>query len=134
MKKKPRTLPSLLKYFEGHSLTIELKTGRTYSGVLKSGDQFMNLVLNSFHRVCNNNTTSSHPPSAVVSSGDSSEGGEKNRSTIEIEDYDLVHIKGSNIRYIHFPPNLDLQLVCKQGLERERKGQERYKRVKRQKR
>lgn len=123
MKKKQRTLPSLLTYFEGHSLTVELKTGRTYTGVLKSGDQFMNLVLNSFRRVCNKTSQPSDR-----------EGIESSSPSIEAEDYDLVHIKGSNIRYIHFPPNLDLQLVCKQGLERERKGQEKYQRVKRKKR
>ena len=87
------TLPTLIKHFIGYTLIVELKNNRSYTGTLDSSDQFMNVVLQS----------------AAVSK---SEALPLHSSTNEdCHYYNLIHIKGSHIRYIHFPSNLNLQRV-----------------------
>lgn len=88
MNKAQKTLPSLLTHLEGTELTVELKTGRQFRGILVSADLSMDLTLERATSSDNNISLS------------------------------LVHIRGSTIRYIHFPSQLDISLKIKQGLDR----------------
>lgn len=122
----PSTISALLKHFIGYSVTVELKSEtedyRQITGVIFSADQYMNLVLqaatSTFHRH-NNKLTNKRREEQVAAA---------------TNDFSLVHIKGTKIRYIHFPPHLNIQGVVAQGLREEAYAKKRYQRTKRQKR
>jgi small nuclear ribonucleoprotein (snRNP)-like protein len=99
-----KTLCSLLQYFEGVELSVELKTGRIYRGTLASADDYMNLALDNAIQI-------EPPPSR---NGDP-------------EMLISCHIRGPNIRYIHFPDYLDLGRVIRMGKDRERAAAQKYK-------
>lgn len=123
-KKSQRSLPSLLRYFEGMVLTIEAKNGRQIRGKLLSADQSMNLTLEDAVAMgcC-------HANKGRVLAGDSKIKSHGNSSS-EANNVALamVHIRGSTIRYIHFPDNADLTAVIKQGMDRERAAAQKYQR------
>lgn len=96
-RQRHKSLASLLRFFEGMELAVELKTGRIYRGVLSSADAFMNLTLDD----------------AVLS----------NDSTNVLSH---VHIRGSSIRYIEFPDEVDLAAFIRSGIERERSAANKY--------
>ena len=96
--KSHRSLASLLRFFEGMELAVELKTGRTYRGVLSSADEYMNLTLDD----------------ATVDSNQS----------IALH----VHIRGPSIRYIHFTDDADLPGLVRSGIDRERAAANKYRR------
>jgi small nuclear ribonucleoprotein (snRNP)-like protein len=98
-RQRHKSLASLLRFFEGMELVVELKTGRIYRGVLSSADAFMNVTLDD----------------AVVS----------NDSTLLLAH---VHIRGGSIRYILFPGDVDLQAFVRSGIERERSAANKYQR------
>jgi small nuclear ribonucleoprotein (snRNP)-like protein len=122
-----KSLGSLLPYFIGMELTIEQKTGRLYTGTLSAADDAMNLTLDdatlATHRsagvkrsssrgpLINSNTTTTTPTDTAVT-----------------PTFAIVHIRGSTIRYIHFPDKVDLAVVIKQGMDRERSVAQKYKR------
>ena len=93
-----KTLPSLLRHFDGIQLTVELKTGRQYTGILISADNSMDLTLENVSSSCSRRSRAETDTSVDV--------------------LPLMHVRGSTIRYIHFPDNLDLSLTIKQSLER----------------
>jgi small nuclear ribonucleoprotein (snRNP)-like protein len=99
-----KTLCSLLHYFEGVELSVELKTGRIYRGTLANADDYMNLALD--------NAIQLEPPPSR--NGD---------PAILLS----CHIRGPNIRYIHFPDYLDLGRVIRMGKDRERAAAQKYK-------
>jgi small nuclear ribonucleoprotein (snRNP)-like protein len=105
-----RTLGSLLRHFVGQQLRVELKTGRTYSGQLESSEESLSLTLTDavLLQQYSSSTNNPQPSSSVLS---------------------IVSIRGSLIRCIHFPDDLDLTLVVKQGLEREASARKKYQRV-----
>ncbi|CAB9520145.1 FAD binding domain [Seminavis robusta] len=102
-----RTLCSLLHYFVGMELSVELKTGRTYRGTLATADEYMNLALDEVEQV--------EPPS-------------QNNITMI-----TCHIRGPNIRFIHFPSS-DLRAAIRTGQDRERAAKQKYQGGKRQSR
>lgn len=91
-----KSLASLLRFFQGTQLAVELKTGKIYKGILSSSDDSMNLQLDD--------------------------------CIFEGKQLLQVHIRGSNIRYIHFPDDCDLSLTIKSGMDRERAAANKYKR------
>jgi small nuclear ribonucleoprotein (snRNP)-like protein len=103
-----KTLPSLLRHFEGTELTVELKTGRLYRGTLSSADQAMNLTLEDASLLQRLIVNQQHK--GAFRRGSSSAAVPSTLS--------LVHIRGSTIRFIHFPDQLDLTLTIKQGIDR----------------
>lgn len=49
-------------------------------------------------------------------------------SSSSSQSYQTVSIRGSTIRYIHFPDQIDLSATIKQSMDREKSASERYKR------
>ena len=109
-RKSNTTLASYLKYFIDYSLQVELKTGYTITGTLQHADACMNLILADTTRTSDNHNDH------------------------KCDNYTLVHISGTSIRYIHFPSNLNLASVIKEGAQQEQAAKARYSRRKRQKR
>jgi small nuclear ribonucleoprotein (snRNP)-like protein len=122
-----KTLGTLLPYFIGMELTIEQKTGRLYTGTLSAADDAMNLTLDDV-------TLATHRGAGVPGSRRrSSKTQNTTTTTADTTDtptptFAIVHIRGSKIRYIHFPDKVDLAVVIKQGMDRERSVAQKYKR------
>jgi small nuclear ribonucleoprotein (snRNP)-like protein len=109
--KKQTNLSSLLKYFLGLEIAVELKNGRIYRGILhESDDNHMNLVLRDVN---------THIRDQV----DNNDGGEI--------DYSLLQIRGAMIRYIQFPDDADLPQLTKMGMNRVKAASDKYNRGKR---
>jgi small nuclear ribonucleoprotein (snRNP)-like protein len=127
-----KTLGSLLPYFIGMELTIEQKTGRLYTGTLSGADDAMNLTLDDVtlatHRgagVPGSRRRSSKTPTTTTTTADTTSTTTTDTPT---PSFAIVHIRGSTIRYIHFPERVDLAVVIKQGMDRERSVAQKYKR------
>jgi small nuclear ribonucleoprotein (snRNP)-like protein len=108
-----KTLGSLLRYWEGLHVAVEVKTnGRLYSGTLAAADHDMTVTLHD----CT--VTRSLP--ALQQPHPQSQQNNKLPS---------VQIRGSQVRYIHFlDHNVNLAAVVQQGVERERAAAQKYKR------
>lgn len=116
----PKNLGMLLRHFIGLEITVELKTGRIYSGRLNDADDFMNLILEKVQSeisaskspfVVDTNSNSQVSPSAAI---------------LDEIDYKLIHIRGPRIRYIHFPDNADLPRLVRQGIDRAMAAKDKY--------
>lgn len=95
-----KSLASYLKHLEGEELTIELKNGRQFSGILINAEEpSMNLML-----LLNNPNSST----------DNNDGQRRSQ------------IRGSAIRYIHFPE--DYMETIRAAQDRERSAQQKYRR------
>jgi len=105
-----KSLASLLRYFEGEELRVELKSGKLYRGTLSSSDDAMNVTLDdvTIQEPHHQHKTRRQPQTTTC--------------------WTTVHIRGSTIRYIHFPDHLDLSATVKQGVDRERAAAQKYKR------
>jgi len=99
--KKNLSLVPLLCHFVGMILDVELKNGQVFSGELTEIDHSMNVVLMQAESSDESNTK-----------------------------YASVHLRGSSILYIHFPPNADLPKIIKLGQDRVRASQNKYQRGK----
>jgi small nuclear ribonucleoprotein (snRNP)-like protein len=114
-----QTLGDLLTHLEGIELIVELKTGRRLRGTLSSSDYNMNLTLENVEE--------------EGTKGD--EGGKKedySGSGEELIDISTsLNIRGSKIRYIHFPDNADLTGLVRTGVDRQRAAANKYRRGKR---
>jgi small nuclear ribonucleoprotein (snRNP)-like protein len=109
--KQQTNLSSLLKYFIGLEIAVELKNGRIYRGILhESDDHTMNIVLR------NANT---HTSDQICT---------EDRNYI---DYSLLQIRGGMIRYIQFPDDADLPQLVKMGINRVKAASDKYNRGKR---
>jgi small nuclear ribonucleoprotein (snRNP)-like protein len=104
-KRQSRTLSSYLKYLEGTELTVELKNGRQWHGVLVQAEESsMNLTLED----ARNNPNSTEESIRVVKQ---------------------VHIRGPSIRYIHFSDDFHtLVETLRNNQDLERSAQNKYKR------
>ena len=136
------SLAPLLRFMEGLGLSIELKNGRVYRGTLQSADAFMNIVLQQVQRCprrCDAGGGDSEHPSEVSGNPmfsltpqtDQHPTARSNEEELTLEEYDLVHIRGPWIRYIHFPDAADIPALIKVGENRERAAADRYRRGKR---
>eukprot|EP00533_Pseudo-nitzschia_delicatissima_P010834 CAMPEP_0116102720 /NCGR_PEP_ID=MMETSP0327-20121206/13503_1 /TAXON_ID=44447 /ORGANISM="Pseudo-nitzschia delicatissima, Strain B596" /LENGTH=144 /DNA_ID=CAMNT_0003594785 /DNA_START=73 /DNA_END=507 /DNA_ORIENTATION=- len=110
------TLGSLLKYMEGYEVIVELKTGKRHRGRLISADDNMNLALEE----------EEEEEDSEAKSKDSA-----NNAAISIPI--TRNIRGSKIRYIHFPDNANLPMLVRSGKERERNAAKMYQKTKRSK-
>jgi small nuclear ribonucleoprotein (snRNP)-like protein len=117
-----KSLGSLLPYFIGMELTIEQKTGRLYTGTLSAADDAMNLTLDDATLATSARRRSSSSGPLINSNTRST------ADTTVTPTFAIVHIRGSTIRYIHFPDKVDLAVVIKQGMDRERSVAQKYKR------
>jgi small nuclear ribonucleoprotein (snRNP)-like protein len=97
-----RTLGSILRHFVDLEIKVELKTGRSYQGILVESEENLGVTLADASDV----TTVCDRESAVALS--------------------FLSIRGSKIRYIHFPDDADLGAVIKQGIDRERSAKQQY--------
>ncbi len=102
-KKQPKSLATLLRHFIGVQLSVELKNGKIIRGNLSASDGDMNLMLEDVE-------------SSLVGLGLPSS-------------LQTVHIRGSTIRYIHFPDDLPLATTVKNSLALERSASGKYQRV-----
>ena len=96
----------LLRHVTGmKNITIELKTGRSYTGEIIDIDHFMNVTLKST-------------------------GNKQHQTQInqEINDDGEVIIRGPTIRYVIFPGNVNLNNMIRDGVDRERSAQNKYQR------
>jgi small nuclear ribonucleoprotein (snRNP)-like protein len=113
------TLGSLLKHMEGIELIVELKTGRRIRGTLSSADDYMNLTLDNVNE-------------EEEIGGDTGKKEDYSGSGGELIDISSsLNIRGSKIRYIHFPDNADLTGLVRTGVERQRAAANKYSRGKR---
>jgi small nuclear ribonucleoprotein (snRNP)-like protein len=159
-KKFPKSLGSLLRYMEGIEVIVELKTGKRHRGVLESADEFMNLSLEGVDHGNNDDggpsAGASFPAAAAAPAAavmvpqhqgnqdviSDSSGWHPSASLppvtgmenlLQDSIYSSLDIRGSNIRYIHFPDNADLSSLVKAGADRERNATKKYSRGKRKK-
>ena len=97
-------------------LRVELKNGRIYSGTLSAADMHMSLTLR--------DVVQTAPFERSASSPDN----KHQTVTTELPILPWVQIRGSTIRYIHFPDQVDLASVIKAGIQREKEAVDKYKR------
>lgn len=115
-----RTLGALLKYFVDMPLRVELKSGRMYSGTLSSAEVNMSLTLTDVVQV---SPPPSREPQTTLATNSLAA-----PPVNEAKVLSLVQIRGSTIRYIHFPDHVDLATVVKAGIQREKEARDKYKR------
>ena len=117
------TLSSLLKYMEGYEIIVELKTGIRHRGRLTSADDNMNLTLEEEEEDDDDDQDQEHKNNNEKKK----ECNKQNPVVVNIE----RNIRGSNIRYIHFPDNANLSSVFQSGREREKNASQKYQKTKR---
>ena len=148
-KKKPRqdrqyrSLGSMLRFCEGCVLRVELKTGHIYKGLLLASDDAMNVTLEDAVLLGRGDPTSEpiqghpwkledrpHAPRRTSHSSRRREAPTKDSSLSSlggVGGFSMLHVRGSNVRYIHFD-DIDLHGLIRQGLERERAANRQYQR------
>ena len=124
------TLSSLLKYMEGYEIIVELKTGIRHRGRLTSADDNMNLTLEEEEEDDDDDQDQEHK-----NNNEKKKECNKQKTNEEIAVVVVVNIerniRGSNIRYIHFPDNANLSSVFQSGREREKNASQKYQKTKR---
>lgn len=100
-KKQPKSLATFLRHFIGITLSVELKNGKIIRGNLTASDGEMNIMLED-----------------VESLG----------LGLPL-DVNTFYIRGSTVRFVHFPNDLPLANVVKNSLTLERTASRRYQRV-----
>lgn len=115
---------------EGYEIIVELKTGKRHRGRLTSADDNMNLTLEEEpeqeqkqkqEQVSEQQQQQQQPNSSSSSS---------NTTTVTLIVVER-NIRGSNVRYIHFPDNANLSTLIQSGRERERNASRKYQKTKR---
>ena len=117
-----KTLGSLLRYWEGLYVAVEVKTnGRLYAGTLAAADHDMTVTLHD----C---TVSRSLP--ALQQQQRKNNSSNNSSSSHTTTLPSVQIRGSHVRYIHFldAPNVNLAALVQQGKERERAATQKYQR------
>ena len=132
---KPSTLGSLLHYFDDLHITVELKNGRQYRGILQTHSQStddMSVWLHEAIRIdrMDGHQHSEKPKSVKQVSYQSSTSAATPHEDIAATTKTIprLHVRGSTIRYIHFPPKANLARMVQHGKERERHGANMYQR------
>ena len=126
------TLSSLLKYMEGYEIIVELKTGIRHRGRLTSADDNMNLTLEE------EDDDDDDRDQEHKNNNEKKERSQQKNDDDTPSDIAVVlavnierNIRGSNIRYIHFPDNANLSSVFQSGREREKNASQKYQKTKR---
>lgn len=137
-KTQHKTLGSLLRFWEGLHVAIELKTGgKIYQGILASADHDMTVTLENC--AVSRSLPSLYPPRTATRTNNKKESMERDdnidqsdslNSSNKAKILHSVQIRGSQVRYIHFldAPTVDLALAVKRAMERERAAAQKYKR------
>lgn len=118
------TLGSLLKYMEGYEVIVELKTGNRHRGHLLSADDNMNLILEEEEEGESSSNDAREPQSGQQSI-------RSGKGTVGLLPGLVRNIRGSKIRYIHFPDNANIPVLIRSGRERERNASKKYQKTKR---
>lgn len=140
-KGKASSLCSLLRYFVDLQLIVELKTGRMYKGILQQADSDMSMTLenatllspSNYYNTKKRTTRQQRPEKAAERCDDPTTNiGDDNVAQEENVNHTMLwmtmQIRGSSIRYIHFPDTVDLTAIIKHGMDREKSALNRYKR------
>ncbi len=142
------TITPLLRHFIGLELGVELKNGRSYYGYLNDSDDDMNLTLSSTRNDENDVSTEvvcgthekyrtevyEEQPTCHTYNRVGEEENDHQQDDLGIFQFSKLQIRGSTIRFIHFPDNADLPALIRVGMDRKRAAQDKYARGKRQKR
>ncbi|KAL7565013.1 hypothetical protein ACA910_020725 [Epithemia clementina (nom. ined.)] len=124
-----QTLGSLLRHFVDMHLTIELKNGKQYRGILSSAEDTMSLILAEAVELSRNIRSHHSRPKKPNATSDNNDHNHVNTSSSGNNNYlPTLLIRGSTIRYIHFPDHCNLASVVKAGKERERAAANKYQR------
>lgn len=123
-KRSHRTLGSLLKYFEDMPLRIELKNGRIFRGTLDNAETNMSLTLRDAVQM----TPPQRGTIQKKSSASASSQEDEKEKAYNAPILPLLQIRGSTVRYIHFPDQVDLAGVIQAGIHREKQARDKYKR------
>lgn len=110
----------LLQHFVGLELAVECKNGKVFRGMLNETDDYMNLVIQITAK-------------GLTVQDEDSDCSWSTTSCPQIN-FQVVHIRGSNIRYIHFPDNADLPKLVRLGLDRIKSAKDKYARGTRKRR
>ena len=113
------TLGSLLRHFVDQHLTVELKNGRQYRGILSSAEDSMSLQLVEAVQLA---------PRGSTSKNDHNNQREDEPKNSSLSYLPTLFVRGSTIRYIHFPNHCNLAGTIKAGREREKSAAHRYQR------
>jgi small nuclear ribonucleoprotein (snRNP)-like protein len=133
-KKPQKSLGSFLRHMEGMELIVELKTGRRIRGILESSDDYMNLTLDEAfdETTANRQLDDDDDDDELGKNATALSTATETDSNINILPISSsLHIRGPKIRYIHFPDDVDLNGVVRQGMDRERAAANKYNRGKR---
>ena len=116
-------------------MVVELKTGRRIHGILESVDDAMNMTLENVSPWSATTTSSSSSTNSQRWRGDELPTALPLPSTRNHDDVSIpmivtssMHIRGPTIRYIHFPDHVDLSLLVRTGMEREKAATNKYRR------
>lgn len=131
-----KTLGSLLHYFEGIIIAVELKTGKIYQGRLASAEADLGVTLHDATVLPSLGGRLRRRPVAPPPEIPSEEKPQQSQPS-QPPQLEIVQIRGSKVRYIHFlgdphqeQPNkvVDLAAVVKRGMDRERSASQKYER------
>mmetsp|Transcript_10315 Transcript_10315/g.19290 ORF Transcript_10315/g.19290 Transcript_10315/m.19290 type:complete len:165 (-) Transcript_10315:555-1049(-) len=126
-----KNLGVILHHFIGLELAVECKNGQMFQGVLLEADDCMNVVLQKNNTKQNiSNLTFQTQQQHQQPHDDNDEyfnsPSPSSSSFSQIDDFQAVHIRGSNIRYIHFPDTADLPKLVRLGLDRIKSATDKY--------
>ena len=115
-----KTLSPLIRFFIGLELRIELKNGKSYHGFLNDSDDDMNIVLGGID-INTMNASKCHQKEVEekaegtnkFTNRGSSQALTASSSSLGEFQFSKLHIRGSSIRFIHFPNNADLSVLIK---------------------
>jgi small nuclear ribonucleoprotein (snRNP)-like protein len=113
-----RSLAHILKYLVDVPVTVEAKDGRHYQGILSAADQ--NLALTLVDVTVTTPPPSRHQKTTVPST--------TTTTTTTSSSFELVHVRGSLIRYLHLPSDIDVAALIKAGQQREQAARQKYQR------
>jgi small nuclear ribonucleoprotein (snRNP)-like protein len=136
------TLASLLRYFEGLEIIVELKTGNRHQGILQNADDDMNMTLVIKKISVGDDAVGGFQlPSATHSLVGPEDQGPESSSDCAIiwasveqahgkrQPSSQVTIRGSQVRYVQFPDNANLSTIVLSGREREQQARNRYRKT-----
>jgi small nuclear ribonucleoprotein (snRNP)-like protein len=143
------TLASLLRYFEGYEIIVELKTGKRHQGILEDADDVMNMTL-----LIQKTSTGSYAVDEFPTRSDPHHQqlqipsdalplvvpeDQRSKSTViwasakhtqsKQRPSSQLTIRGSQVRYVQFPDNANLSSIVFSGREREQQALNKYRKT-----
>lgn len=132
-----KTLGSLLHYFEGMVMAVELKTGKIYLGTLIAAEADLSVTLSDVavlpslgfrpRSTASSAATTTAPTTATAAAAAATAPSPPPPPPLL---HHVVQIRGSQVRYLHFlnddDSNTDLAAVVQRGVDRERRAAHKY--------